>query len=351
MNVMKTMCRCLFLILVMTGMMRAYAGEPVHRADWMQKAQWGIFVHYLYDCVKSGDDRMSSMAWNRIVSDCDVEAFAERVAYTGAGYVVWTLGQNSGYYCSPNSDYDKYTRATATNSKCSKRDLIADVSAALKKRGIRMMAYLPAGAPDRDVQAMTALEWQNGKFPLWTYENGKPKGEDPRLAQFQTKWESVIREWSKRWGESVSGWWFDGCYFPDAMYRHPEAPNFASFAAAARAGNENSIVAFNPGVVNPIITLTDCEDYTAGEINDPMKVNCEGPRVGTAQFHMLTYMGPNWAQSPARFTKEQVVEITKKINAKGGAVTWEVPVHADGGIPQEFVERLRALGEATGKVK
>lgn len=327
----------------------AYGQAPAHRADWLQKAQWGIFVHYLYDCVKPDSDRMSASRWNKIVDGCDVESFAERAAYTGAGYVVLTLGQNSGYYSSPNSHYDKHTGAQI--SKCSKRDLCLDVAEALKKRGIRLIAYLPAGAPDKDPAAMRALEWRCGNYPLWTYENGKPKGQDPRLESFQFKWESVIREWSKRWGEHVSGWWFDGCYFPDAMYRFPERPNFESFAEAARAGNENSIVAFNPGVTNPIITLTEFEDYTAGEINDPLTVACDGPRVGSAQYHMLTYMGPNWAQGPPRFTNEQVIEITRKINAGGGAVTWEVPVDGDGMIPQAFVERLRALGEATGKVK
>ena len=30
---------------------------------------------------------------------------------------------------------------------------------------------------------MKALEWKPGQFPLWTYENGKPKGQDDRLAR------------------------------------------------------------------------------------------------------------------------------------------------------------------------
>ena len=51
-----------------------------------------------------------------------------------------------------------------------------------------------------------------------------------RLAEFQRKWEAVIREWSLRWGKSVSGWWIDGCYFADQMYRFDDEPNFASFA-------------------------------------------------------------------------------------------------------------------------
>ena len=50
-------------------------------------------------------------------------------------------------------------------------------------------------------------------------------------------WEAVIGEWSARWGTRVDGWWYDGCYWPNTMYRAKEPPNFESFATAVRAGN------------------------------------------------------------------------------------------------------------------
>lgn len=49
--------------------------------------------------------------------------------------------------------------------------------------------------------------------------------------------------------------------------------NFASLAAALRAGNPNSSVAFNPGVFPRIVSITPYEDYSAGEINDPDACN------------------------------------------------------------------------------
>jgi alpha-L-fucosidase len=322
----------------------APSNNEEHSTDWFQEAQWGVFTHYLYDTVAK-DGPVSAERWNEAVDSFDVESAASRLAQMGAKYYIITLGQNSGFYCSPNETYDKYTGIKP--SKCSKRDLIADLYEALSSKGIRLMVYLPSGAPDRDPRAMAALDWQPGKFPLWTYKDGKPKGEDPRLESFQRKWEGVIREWSKRWGPKVAGWWFDGCYYPDAMYRSDKAPNFKSFAAAARAGNPNSIVAFNPGVVVPIMTLTPVEDYTAGEINEPEKVECAGRWVGQAQFHMLSYLGPNWGQGPPRFTDDKVIEFTRKITAKGGVVTWDVPIQANGLIPQAFYDQLAALGKAT----
>jgi len=282
------------------------------RTDWFKDAKWGVFTHYMADTVLK-DDQITVENWNKAVDGFDVKGLADELASAGAGYYVVTLGQNSGFYCSPNATYDKFVGNLP--GKCSKRDLIADLYEPLHARGIRLMVYLPSGAPDRDPAAMKALEWR--------------RGSDDRLENFQRKWEAVIREWSLRWGDKVSGWWFDGCYYSDAMCRHPTPPNFASFAAAARAGNPNSIFAFNPGVINPIITLTPAEDYTAGEINEPDKVKCEGRWVGSAQFHMLSFLGPMWCQSPPRFKNWQVIDCTRKIVDQGGVVTWDVPIGID----------------------
>jgi len=319
------------------------------RTDWFKDAKWGVFMHYMADTVLKGDE-LSVENWNKAVNAFDVNGLAEQLASVGAGYFVLTLGQNSGYYCAPNAAYDRLTGIAP--SKCARRDLVADLSEALSARRIRLMVYLPAGAPDRDKDAMKALEWKAGQFPLWTYKNGKPKGQDDRFAAFQRKWESVIAQWSKQWGRKVSGWWFDGCYYPDAMYRHAEAPNFASFAGAARAGNPDSIVAFNPGVLNPIINLAPEEDYTAGEINEPDKVVCAGRWVGRAQFHMLSYLGPTWFQKPPRFKSAQIVAITQGITDKQGVVTWDVPpAGVNGHIPDDFLVQLKAVGEALGGKK
>ena len=344
---MKLFCRMLCLLWsLQVAFISATAAEPApdHRTDWLKEAKWGVFMHYMGDTVLKGD-QLTIENWNKAVEAFDVNGLADQLASAGAGYFVLTLGQNSGFYCSPNKSYDKLTGITP--SKCARRDLVSDLSEALSAKGIRLMVYLPSGAPDRDQEAMKAFEWKPGQFPLWTYVNGKPKGQDDRLAAFQKKWESVIAEWSKRWGRQVSGWWFDGCYYPDAMYRHPEAPNFASFAAAARAGNPHSVVAFNPGVLDPIITLTPEEDYTAGEINDPGKVVCPGRWVTKAQFHMLSFLGPTWCQKPPRFKADQVVAFTRAITDKEGAVTWDVPpAGVNGHIPDDFLAQLKAIGES-----
>jgi hypothetical protein len=199
------------------------------------------------------------------------------------------------------------------------------------------MVYLPSGAPGQDKAADAALGWQNGPHPN---------------LEFQRKWERIIREWSSRWGTKVAGWWFDGCYFPSTMYRSPEAPNFASFAGAARAGNLDAVVAFNPGVVYRMLSLTPDEDFTAGEIDKPdqvaIKRTADG-RVDGAQTHMLSYLGETWGMGAPRFSAGQAIEYTHKVTDAGGAVTWDVPVGLDGKIGEAFLQQLTAIGKSFGR--
>ena len=151
-----------------------------------------------------------------------------------------------------------------------------------------------------------------------------------------------------RWGSTVSGWWIDGCYFADEMYRHADPPNFASFAAALKAGNPDAIVAFNPGVVVPVVVHTRHEDYAAGEIAEALPT-CPGRWLERndkqVQYHVLSYLGATWCGGDPRFPDELAVGYTKHVMSKGGVVSWDVPVGNEGHIPEPFVDQLRAIGE------
>ena len=300
------------------------------RATWMPEARLGVMTHFLADW-RSRTDRIpiTVETWNSLIDEFDVDGLAAQLASAGVKYHILTIGQNSGYYAAPNATYDRLTGIRP--SKCSRRDLIADMSAALSKRGIKLIAYLPGGAPNGDSVARTALEWENGAHPN---------------RAFQAKWEQVIREWSVRWGTRVSGWWFDGCYWPNTMYRSTNPPNFESFAAAARAGNPASILAFNPGVVPRLISMTPHEDFTAGEENDPARIEirrAENGMLDGVQLHVLSYLGEQWGIGEPRFTTEQAVALTEKINALGAAMTWDIPVQKNGLISKVFLDQLTTI--------
>jgi hypothetical protein len=306
------------------------------RARWMADAGFGVMTHYLADWRQRTDGvTMSVENWNALIDGFDVEGLASQLSSVGASYHILTIGQNSGYYDAPNATYDRIVGIQPTH--LSRRDLIADMASALAKRGIKLIVYLPAGAPNGDRAARAALQWENGG-----HSN----------VEFQRQWEQIIREWSLRWGTKVSGWWFDGCYWPNAMYRRTEAPNFESFAAAARAGNPSSALAFNPGVVRRLISVTPYEDYTAGEQSDPARVEirrAENGVVDGSQAHVLSYLGTTWGMGEPRFTTAQAVEFTVTLRKERAAVTWDVPVQKNGLIAAPFLDELAAIGKSIGR--
>lgn len=315
---------------------RQSIGSGQHRADWLRAAKWGIMIHYLAERITTQAGlNMDVDTWNRLINDFDVEGLGKQLSELKAGYLIITIGQNSGYYLAPNPTYDRFVQISP--SRCSKRDLVTDLADRLSRDGIRLIVYLPSGAPASDKEAVKALEWRSGPFAN---------------LGFQVKWEQVIRDWSVRWGRKVSGWWFDGCYWPNAMYRRPNPPNFASLAAAARAGNPDSILAFNCGVVGRLISVCPEEDYTAGETEDPNRLLIrrlvEG-RVDGAVPHVLTYLGQRWGTGPARFSRDQAVAISQRIIRAGAAITWDVPVGPDGLISDEFFEILLAISRSVAK--
>lgn len=329
----------------------AGAAEPT---AWFHDARWGVMTHYLGAPPSSkGGAELTAETWNKQVNEFDVAGLVDQVASTGAKYLLFTLGQNSGHYCSPNATYDRIVGITP--SKCSRRDLVTDLAKALSVRNIRLMVYLPSGAPAADPVARHKLGWRWGRPGGWQLP-GEPVG--GRLVEFQRDWEAVIREWSLRWGKSVSGWWIDGCYFADQMYRFDDAPNFASFAAALKSGNPDAIVAFNPGVKVPVIGHTKYDAYTAGEVDLPKLakaveachgrwMECEGCKL---QFHILTYLGKSWCKGDRpQLPDEQIIAFTRQLTEKGGVMTFDVPIQNSGLIPQPFIEQLQAVGRSMNK--
>ncbi len=307
-----------------------------HRTDWFYAARWGVATHYL------GTPEQSAESWQAQVDAFDVVGLATQVASMGAGYLLFTLGQNSGHYCSPNAKYDEFTGIAP--SKLSRRDLLLELADALALHGVALMAYLPSGGPAYDHLACERLGWE------WGYEGGWPNGYQvlthKRLVHFQHKWEAVIREWSERWGSKVRGWWFDGCYFPDDMYQFKEEPNFASFAAAARSGNPDAIVAFNPGI--EVTAFTPEEDYTAGETADPGLIQPAGRFLEGEQLQVWSYLGQSWCQPPLRFSDEEAIAHTRRLLAGGAVVTWDVPIKPSGLLDEAALAQLQALGKALG---
>ncbi len=302
---------------------RVVASDQNPNTDWFSQAQCGVFMHFL----------PSGSAGLKQVEQFDVNALANQLEAMGAKYFVITLGQNSGYFNSPNAAYDKRT-GYAPGERCSTRDLPLELHRVLQPKGIRLMLYLPCQVPNGDARAQQAF--------------GLPQGanDQPIDLDFAGKWSEVIQEWSDRYGDKVAGWWFDGGYehirFNDAIADR--------YAAAVKHGNPKAIVTFNPGI--NVIRWTKAEDYTAGELNEPLQVLPAGRWLAGSQWHALTYLGDNWGRRNTRFTDAQWAEWARKVTAQQGVLTLDMGPNYDpasgpvGSHAEAQVKQMKAIKTA-----
>lgn len=317
---------------------------PLHaenKAAWMQDTKWGVMIHYQPEWLASENqlEPITVDKWNELVDNFDCEGLAKQLSDVGAGYLIMTVRHGPPFFISPNSMYDHYTGQVP--SRCSNRDLMADLADALDKHGIRLIAYVHGQAP-----GINEAEIEGFALDRQDYYRSGPF---VRNAESLLRWQEVIREYSMRWGDKVSGWWIDACYRPNTIYRQPDIPNFASFADAARAGNPDSIVTFNAGRFPRLMSITPYEDYIAGEVNEPERLNFRYHHDGMIdgkQIHALSYLGSFWGKGDPRFTDEQLVSYTSKVNGVDGAITWDVPVNPNGLIQEPFMEQLEVISKA-----
>ena len=306
-----------------------FKGNP--NTDWFRNAGVGVMLHFLKAVfVPEG----GSKEYNEIVDHFDVEHFAENCREAGANYVMFALGQNDGYYCSPNRAYDSIV-GVSPGELCSKRDLPADLFRALNKRGIRMMFYLPGNPPIRNELADQKFKYTFGK--------------DSPTSQFtQSCWEAVIREWSLRYGKNLSGWWFDGMYRggiietrSDMSLKH----NISTHTLAAKAGNHNSIVTYNYGV-NTIQSNSPYDDFSAGEEGRIVQVPQNRWVVDGVQWFLFTYLGETWGKGGMRFKTADLVEWSHKVFEKDGVICFDIHADKHGSIDPDQLRQVRAVRKA-----
>jgi alpha-L-fucosidase len=310
----------LCLILLLAWPASAEPNNP--NTDWFREAKYGLFMHFLPVDTKT----------LALVEQFDVDALAGQLEAAGAKYFVITLGQNSGYFNSPNAAYNRYTRYAA-GARCAKRDLPLDLYRALHPKGIRLMLYLPCQVPNEDARAQKAFGLRQGR------------DDQPINLEFARKWADVIGEWSERYGEKMAGWWFDGAY--EHLRFNEEIARV--YAAAVKRGNPKSIVTFNPGV--RVIHYTQAEDYTAGELNDPFSYIPSSRWLEGSQWHALTFVGSAWAQRNTRYTTQQWADWVRAVTANGGVVTLDAgpnydpqagPIGALAAVQLKQVEAIKA---------
>jgi len=323
-------------------------GSP-NRAVWMARGTFGVMTHYLIQ-PKGATPQEKTADLNRTVDNFDVDRYVRQIEETGADWVIFTLGQTTGYLCSPNEYLD--SRAPGLTPR---RDIVMEIAQRLGAAGKRLILYIPSEQnADPVIKAALAADTEG----------------------FAGRYFEFLRTYSVKLGKLLNGWWFDSCGpHPDEYWQQ--------WMAALRAGNPDSVVAFSGaefccgGPVNPVCKL---EDYHAGEIHlledgkirrdflppgGDIIVTAErklrlrgqgartympdGPFLDGVQWHCLLPLdltfNPAVPNQFCHYTDKELLQFVQEVKHVGGAITINVPIEVESGhIPEDSHATLVRLG-------
>jgi len=300
------------------------------RTEWFKNRQYGVFVHYLAS-LQNNKEALNSLgretSWDECVREFDVEKFADQIEQTGAGYVIFTMMQQTQFLIAPNETFDRLT-GYRPGEACATRDLVEDLYQALHKRNIDLMLYWTGDGPTADLQAGTGMKVG---FPV--------------TREFVQNWANVAAEYGRRYGDKVKGYWVDGCY---EWIGYTDEELFRILAEGLRAGNPDRILAFNPGVDPKIHSRTIHEDYTCGEMNSFLEIPKER-FVDGKQWHILSFMGTDpaspcaWGRPGVALDRNELADYVFSVNSRGGVVSIDMMLYRDGSLDRSQLENIRTL--------
>lgn len=305
------------------------------RADttWFQQARYGMMVHWTKQSMPLTGDPKS---YEQAVADFDVEAFADTMKSTGAGFVVFTTSHAMQYFPAPLKSLDAILPGRTTP-----RDLPADLSAALAKRGMKLFLYFHLGAHD-DADWLKASGFR-----------------ETDTAPFFNNLQSIISEAGERYGDKLAGWWFDDGI---TNYYYRSAP-WESLAKAAKAGNPQRLVSFNAWEMN---NPTAFHDYCTGEAcYDPRGIDALLSPADKGIYPSGTHAGlqasacliadANWVHgsrdtppSGPRWNADQLTELLKGFIAHRNVPIFNLEITQDGRLSPESIAIFK---EAAGRLR
>lgn len=310
--------------------------------DWLHDQKWGIFTHFLHskqnNPIYATNMGMGETNWNEMVNGLDVKRLASDIHKAGAHYLVFTTMQCERYMCAPNDTYNQIT-GYKPGEACADRDLIGDIIDALRPYDISLMLYYTGDGPYKDSKAGLAM--------------GYVSQQDKVTNEYVHRWASVAKDYSLRYGSDVKGWWVDGC-FKGLGYNDD---NISIYVPALKAGNPDSVLAFNEGPKKRVFKHTIHDDFTCGEMTSLNSfIDIPDSRfIDEAQWHTLAPLGiaPKevkgaglfgpWCEPGCIYSAKYVHDYIHKVNEKGGVVSVDVALYRDGHIDPEQVALLRQV--------
>jgi len=295
--------------------------------DWFVKAKYGVMFHWE---PNSQPRHGPKKPYAEAVRDFDVNAFADMVEDTGAGYVIFTLNHGHSQWPAPIESWEKIHPGWTTE-----RDLVGDMADVLDKRGIKLMLYIASHCVVEDALSCDSIS----------------SGEEAIDVHVET-----LKEMGSRYGRKLAGYWFDGWdIIPQVS---PDAPTpFERLFNATKTGNPERIISSNYWLFPD---ATGWQEYWAGEIDGPLKP-ARGRYIEYSageglQLHALIMLEDIWVHSEPNsempsptFTEQELIDFVRDITDKQGVVTINLGIYQDGRIGEESAKAMRTLRKALGK--
>lgn len=339
-------------------------GNPL--TDWMYEAGFGVSHHMFSDYVSqdyvAADERdtwkAETTSWNEYWEQFDVKKYAGYLVEMGVKFVIWGLGQNSGYFCAPNPVYDRMLREAGllkegeVNPKTLSpdNDIPMKVAGELKKHGIRVILYLPSNPPH-------SAHWNEEDYRITTEVfDYTPSKDTPATQPGKKALTDMVKWWSKHYGEMIAGWWFDGCYPGGVLEEQMDKTkyyNLSTLVNAAKAGNPYGIVSFNAGLDDMVFVKTNpYQDYTAGETQTFEECNVNGrwaPDTDDCQKFLWGPIGKKdnpavgWGCPGLSLTGEFLRTVRKQAKRNGMVLCFDCKINVFGDMDSEQYDLLRSM--------
>ncbi|UJP04902.1 MAG: hypothetical protein LZF61_08590 [Nitrosomonas sp.] len=266
-----------------------------HKTDWMYTGKIGLSTHYFAHNPGELEQKAAQL---------QIDEIANQAANAGASWFLFTLYHRPWLMMAPNDTFD---RILGMNDFTSTRDIPLELSNALQKKNIRLMLYVNLRLDPKSAVSPKIREAMGGWPP------------NDKLVQNIA---AVLKEFSLRYGNRVSGWWVDEVQLQSGWGKSPQREQwFKEIADALKAGNPNALIAFNPGLETIRYSLQN--DYIAGESED-LKPVPDGRCLDGAQWHLWTYLGGWWSSGGTRYSEEKLGNYVALVTSRGGALTFDV---------------------------
>jgi len=287
--------------------------------DWFSSMKYGVMLHWTSLTAPTAGPLKP---YEQAVNDFNVPDFVNMIEKTGADYIIFTGCWAETYIPAPLEKWEKEYPGHTT-----KRDLISEISDALKEKNIKFFLYLSTHVYAKYNKVDTK------EFERLNYE--------------------LVSEIGARYKEKIAGYWFDGWY--QSYQKHPRF-DFKQFYKVSKIGNPNRLLALNSWLY-PIVS--EWQDYWAAEIYTPgispdNAIVNSGPGKGL-QFQSLIALQGDWVHTPLntkvhpnRLSPEEMIKYISSCEGKG-PVTINIEIYQDGTIGEESLGNMKKLKQQLKK--